>query len=510
MRIKIIIIFLCLIIFTPNVFSQKKINYKASWSETDPSYPDEIFMFENVEFEHEGMKMYCDSAVFNEKENHFRAFRNIHIIQNDSLHVWGDEMYYDGTSKIAEMFGERVVMQDNQITLITTYLILERIPNTVSYTRWADIYDNQSTLRSRQATYDMTTKDIHFVRNVEITSEKTKVYSDTMVYNTNTDIATFHGPTNIITSDSTYIYTELGWYNTKTEESMSYKQSQMLKEERILQADTLFYNSLTKIGEGIRNVYFEDSIKHVILTSHKAFFDNSVDSNTYTFLTQQALMRQINDSDTLFLHADTLWINHDTSMNVKEVFAYFDAKLFREDIQGAADRIYFNMNDSLLYMLGRPIIWSEESQITADTIIMNIGEKYIYSVDIFPKAFMVQDADTLSDKRYNQIYGKRMKAFFKKNRLYLVEVYGNAQSIYYIWEEEKNKSPKLMGINIGSGSEMKIYISKNKINKITTITNPVFYTDDEDNVKEEEKVLKGFEWRINERPLKPLDIFIKR
>ena len=38
----------------------------------------------------------------------------------------------------------------------------------------------------------------------------------------------------------------------------------------------------------------------------------------------------------------------------------------------------------------------------------------------------------------------------------------------------------------------------------------VFFTDDEENVKEEDKKLKGFEWRIKERPLKPEDIFIKR
>ncbi|MDD3667317.1 MAG: OstA-like protein [Bacteroidales bacterium] len=510
MKLKIIFIFLCLIIFTPNVFSQKKINYKASWSETRPSFPDEIIMTKEVEFEHEGMRMYCDSAIFNEKENRFRSFGNIHIVQHDSLHVWGDELYYEGETKVAEMFGEKVVMKDNNITLNTTYLILERIPNTVSYTRWADIYDNKSTLRSRQATYDMTTKDIYFVRKVEINSEKTKVYSDTMVYNTNTDIATFYGPTNIITKDSTFIYTELGWFNTKTEESMSYKQSQMLNENRILQADTLFYNSQTKLGEGLKNVYIEDTAQHIILTSHKAYINNSLDTNSYTFLTEQALMRQINGKDTLYMHADTIWVNHDTLMNVKNIYAYYGAKVYREDVQAAAERMYFYMNDSLLYMLDRPIMWSEENQITADTIIMNIGKKYIYSAEMFPKAFVIQDADSLSEERYNQIYGKRMKAFFNKNKLYLVEVYGNAQSIYYIWEEEKDKAPKLLGINVGSGSEMKIYVSKNKIRKITTITNPVFFTDDEENVKEEDKKLKGFEWRIKERPLKPEDIFIKR
>ncbi|MCK9163382.1 MAG: hypothetical protein M0O93_03425, partial [Bacteroidales bacterium] len=143
MKIRVILIIICLIIFIPNLFSQKKINYKANWSETRPSYPDEIIMVEKVEFEHEGMRMYCDSAIFNEKENHFSAFGNIHIVQKDTLHVWGDELYYEGVSKTAEMFGEEVIMKDNQITLKTTYLILERVPNTVSYTQWADIYDNE-------------------------------------------------------------------------------------------------------------------------------------------------------------------------------------------------------------------------------------------------------------------------------------------------------------------------------------------------------------------------------
>lgn len=509
MRIRIIFIFLCFIIFIPNAHSQKKINYKANWSETRPSQPDEIIMVEKVEFEHEGMKMYCDSAIFNEKENRFRAFGNIHIVQKDTLNIWGDELYYEGVSKIAEMFGEKVVMKDNNITMNTTYLILERIPNTVSYTRWADIYDEKSTLRSRSATYFMSTKDIQFVNKVEIHSDQTQVFSDTMVYNTKTDIATFFGPTHILTKDSTFIYTELGWFNTKTEESMSYQQSQMINKERLLQADTLFYNSTTKIGEGLRNVYFEDTLQHIILVGERAYINNR-DTLSYTFLTDRALLRQIDKGDTLYLHADTLWINHDTAMNIKDIYAYNSAKFFRNDIQGVADKMVFQFIDSLLTMTGRPIMWSDENQISADTIVMNIGKKYIYSIDLFPKAFVIQDADTLSDNRYNQIYGKKMKGFFDKNKLYLVHVYGNAQSIYYIWEEKKDQKPELIGINIGSGSEMNIYVEKNKIKTITTITNPVFFTDDEEKVTQEETVMKGFEWRIKERPMKPEDIFIKR
>ncbi|MDR0970991.1 MAG: hypothetical protein LBM25_01225 [Bacteroidales bacterium] len=511
MPIKIILISLLLTLtFSQNIFSQKKINYSASLGEMLPNYPDQMILLDSVVFQHEGMTMFCDSALFNEKENRFSAFGNVHIIQKDTLDIWGDELYYEGQTKIAELFGKKVVMKDKNITLNTTYLILERVPNTISYTQWADIFDEKSTLRSRKATYYMSNKDIVFTDKVDINSENTLVKSDTMIYNTESDIATFYGPTNILTKDSTLIYTEKGWYNTKTEESYSYKESQMLKKERLLQADTLTYNSTTLLGEGFSNIYFEDTAKHIVLTGNRMFVNN-IDSSTYVFITNKTLMKHISDSDTLFLHSDTIWVDYDTAMNIKNIYSYNDVKFFRDDFQGACDSLLFFTEDSLLYMLGRPILWSEENQITADTIIMNVGDNAIYSLDVFPKAFVIQDADTTQEnERFNQIFGKRMKAFFDRNKLYLIEVYGNAQSVYYIFEEEKDKPIQLLGINVGSGSEMKIYVKKNKIQKITTLNDPVFFTDDEEKVSKEEKILKGFIWRIEERPLKKEDIFIKR
>lgn len=508
---KIKILFLLFISITSFSYSQvtKKINYKANWSETRPSYPDEIIMVEKVEFEHEGMRMYCDSAIFNEKENRFNAFGNIHIVQKDTLHIWGDELYYEGQTKTAEMFGKRIVMKDNQMTMHTTYLILEREQNTIKYTRWADIFDEKSKLRSQKATYNMSTKDILFNSNVEITSDSTKVYSDTMNYNTKTNISTFYGPTNIITNDSTFIYTELGWYNTKTEESMSVKQSQMINKERLLQADTLFYNSQTKIGEGISNIYIEDTTQKLVVTGNKAYINNK-DSLSYTFITNMAMVQQVDSKDTLYLHSDTIWLDHDTSMNIKFIKAYYHAKFFRNDIQGAAEYIKYSFEDSILLMTNNPVFWNEQNQITADTILMNIGKNNIYGFQTYYNSLVVQNSDTLTEYRFNQIGGKRMVGYFENNKLYLVNVFGNAQSIYYIWEENKDTTSSLMGVNIGSGSEMKVYIDDKKIKKITTITSPVFYTDDEEKIIAEEKTLKGFMWMKKDRPKKPLDIFIER
>lgn len=195
-------------------------------------------------------------------------------------------------------------------------------------------------------------------------------------------------------------------------------------------------------------------------------------------------------------------------LKTQEAFSH--CKFFRPDIQGAADTIFYLMEDSTVTMTGRPILFAQESQITADTIIMHIGKNSIYTVDIFPNAFVAQNADTLCEGRYNQVAGRTMKGFFDKNHLYLVEVHGNAASIYYLWDEKKDKPKELLGINAGSGSDMRVYIKNRKIKKITTITNPVFFADDEDKVSHDEKFMKGFSWRDKERAKTKEDIFIQR
>ncbi|MFV0501117.1 MAG: OstA-like protein, partial [Bacteroidales bacterium] len=134
MRYKLSLFFILFFILFSNLHAQKKINYKASWSDKRPSFPDELIMVDKVEFEHEDMKMYCDSAIFNEKENRFTAFGNIYINQKDTLKIWGDELYYDGQTKVAELIGKKIKMKDKNLILETDYLVLERLLNTVRYT----------------------------------------------------------------------------------------------------------------------------------------------------------------------------------------------------------------------------------------------------------------------------------------------------------------------------------------------------------------------------------------
>jgi len=157
-------------------------------------------------------------------------------------------------------------------------------------------------------------------------------------------------------------------------------------------------------------------------------------------------------------------------------------------------------------MLGSPVIWNEDNQILADTIKMVIKNK-IHSFDAYNNSFVIQLADTINLDKFNQIKGKTMKGYFEDNKLYMVDIDGNAESVYFIYEDSKEEN-ELMGVNIGKGSGMRVYFEEKKIKKITTFNNPEFFADDIDNISKEKRLLKGFNNRFYQRPLMPNDIFI--
>ena len=95
-----------------------------------------------------------------------------------------------------------------------------------------------------------------------------------------------------------------------------------------------------------------------------------------------------------------------------------------------------------------------------------------------------------------------MNGYFQKNKLYLVNVEGNGQTLYFIKEKEEIKA-----VNRADCSDLKVYLKDNKVDKITFITKPDATLFPLDQVDIKELKLKNFIWLKKERPLNVADIF---
>ena len=133
------------------------------------------------------------------------------------------------------------------------------------------------------------------------------------------------------------------------------------------------------------------------------------------YITNKAIAIMGDKNDTLYLHADTLKATFDTTKNeTKELFAYHNTRFYRKDIQGACDSLHYNFADSVISMYRLPVLWSDENQLTADTIQILTGKNSIKQIFMYSTAFIVSKDTT---ETYNQIRGKNMIGYFVNNEL---------------------------------------------------------------------------------------------
>lgn len=508
---KIKFLLICSVTLITNIcLAQEPIGYRSDYGRVYPENPNDIVLVRNVVFTHKNMIMYCDSAIYNQKDNYFFAFNNINIYQNDTIHLTGDELHYYGNDKVGELSGKIVILEDGELTMQTDYLFLDRNDNTVRYTTGAEIWNKESTLNSKEGIYFIDAKRFNFTNNVVLTNKDAVITTDTLLYETKTEIATFNSPTNVINDDSVKIALVYGTYNTKTDEVYSTNKTQIWHKNQYMISDTVYYDKKNKNGYALGNIYVEDTAEKVFLNCDSAFLQ-TIDTTSTTIITGSISIKQLEKADTLYIHCDTLKIITDTNFHLKDLYALSHCKMYREDMQAAAEYAHYIASDSILYMLKRPILWAEQSQLTADTIQLLIRNKSAKEINMYPNTFIVQNSDTNTTQFFNQVSGKHLIGYFEDNKLYFANINGNTRSVYYLWDEnKKNKTKKLTGINIGTSKTLDLYFNKGKLKRMSAKTNPEFYMDSYENTPEKDRVLDGFLYLEKDRPKQPSDIYIPR
>ena len=450
----------------------------------------------NVVFYHEGAYMYCDSAYLYQQNNSFEAFSNVSMEQGDTLFVYGDCLLYDGNTRLARL-RDNIRMEDQTTTLFTDSLDYDRIANLGYYFEGGMLVDEENELTSYWGQYAPDTKEAIFSDSVKLVNEDYTIFADTLKYNTETKIADILGPSRIV-SDSGYIYTDRGWYNTLTEESRLFDRSQVYSNDgmKVLIGDTIFYNRLSGDGEVFGNMYLEDKERKTILRGNYGYYNEQTE---YGLATDSAFVVDYSQLDSLFLHGDTLIMSTDSIF--RNVKAFHNVRFWRSDIQGVSDSLHYSSRDSMLYMLGNPVVWNESNQILGYQINVYLNDSTVDKAHIIDYALAIQDRGVKD--QYNQLSGREMTAFFNNGELYNVLVEGNAMSLYYLVEDDGT----VIGLNKTESPYLSMDIEEDKLQKLklwpatTAVTTPL------PQLLPEQKRLEGFVWLDYLRPLNSFDIF---
>ncbi|MEK6614792.1 MAG: OstA-like protein, partial [Bacteroidota bacterium] len=363
------------ILYSVSSFSQSKNSQKVEILNTNYLDVDESIgkdvkrLIGNVQLKHENALMYCDSAYLYPNKS-IEAFGNVRIQQGDSVNIYGQFLKYNGNTRMAEL-QKNVRFIQKGTTLQTELLYYDMKTSMANYPNGGTIVSKQNTLTSQLGYFNTKKNSYSFKKNVTLTNPNYVMNCDTLNYFSGTNTAYFSGPTEIKNTNN-YIYCESGWYNMDNDIAKFSKNAYIITQQQKMKGDTIFYDKTKDIGKAVGNVALIDSAQNIIVTGDYAIHSGKHETST---ITGHALLKQYFDTDTLFLHADTLRavnehpINskneRDTSVTWKSLYAFNKVKFFRSDIQGKCDSLVYSGKDSVMRLYKDPVLLSEENQLTA-------------------------------------------------------------------------------------------------------------------------------------------------
>ena len=182
---------------------------------------------------------------------------------------------------------------------------------------------------------------------------------------------------------------------------------------------------------------------------------------------------------------------------------YHHVLIFSDSMQAKCDSVVYTRSDSIVRMIYAPVAWSHGSQITGDTILMQLDSSSIKTMYVPNNSFVASQSGPEMAELWDQIQGKTLTAFFKDNTIHKMIVTPEAESIYY----SKDDGGAYMGVTEANSDLMRIFFGDQKLKRIkfeknVTQTMTPMEQADLPNTK-----LSRFRWLIDQRPKNKEELF---
>ena len=466
---------------------------------------------------------YADSAVLNQIDNSLEAFGNVHINDADSVHTYAQYLQYLGKEKKA-FLKKKVRLTDGSGELTTEALEYDVDLKLGTYLTGGKLVNKKTVLTSTEGRYYGDTRDVIFYRKVVLLDPEYKVYTDTLQYNTNTEIANFISPTRIISdSGRRTIRTREGYFDMKNKRGFLYKRSVIDDSTYTFTADDMAVDDSTKLGEFRGNAVYrgKDTAQGFDLIANNIKTDRKKD---ILLATEKPFLLLKQGRDSIFISADTFYsarlsdlmktrkvpIIRDSSSALidttrtdstnKFLEAYYHVRIFSDSLQAVGDSLFYSLKDSVFRLFKQPVVWAKENQITGDTIYLYTANKKPERIHVFENAMAISRVD--STEYFNQLKATTINALFTDGKISSMRARGNSEYVFYNQDDHK----KFISVNKATSDVLQALFKDNKPERVTPISNADGTMYPMRQVNHEELRIRNFKWLDRIRPKSRFDI----
>lgn len=475
----------------------------------------------------ERIKFYADSIVLNQKDNIMEAFGNVHINDADSVHIYSQYLKYLSKERKA-FLNQNVKLTDGKGVLTTNQLEYDTQLKIGKYFNGGKVVTQKTTVTSTEGYYYGDTRDVYFKKKVLLVAPDYKIVTDTLLYNLNTEISTFVCPSTIY-NGKRIITAKDGYYDLKHKKATFYQRPFVNDSTYTFTADNVAYDDSTGLGEAQGNAVYrsKDSVGGYDIIANNIKTNKKKES----FLaTQSPILFLKQEGDTIYVSADTLYsaritdlrksrnipVIRDTGLiGIKGSFSksihtdssknrffegYYHVKIFSDSLQALGDSLFYSLEDSTFRLLKNPIVWTQENQITGDTIYLYLQNKKPERLYVFENSMAISKQ---SKDYYNQVRGNNMNALFKNGKINFIRTKGSpAENVYYAVDDNK----KFVGVNKSTSDLINVYFEDGKPQKVVFVNNLEGTLYPMLQVNHEEIKVRKFQWFDDKRPKTKFDI----
>lgn len=469
-------------------------------------------LFNNVVLLNNNQKLFTDSLKYDMNKK-LATYVSGATLTNDTTQLTSQRGYYYTAYDIID-FKNDVLVVDPEFSLKADTLRFNTETRIVTFLGPTLISTkDDGRIYCEGGFYDIRNKKAEFFKNAQYVKEEQQAIADIIRYDGETGIYTLTGNASFKDenrnatadqirydgkNDQTFLIGNANYqdkeqnvvadeiiYDAKRKSYKTSGRSIIEDGSQTIQADLFDFDDLTGIGNAKGNVVWRDTVQNFILFADEA--DYKKEENYVKTRGGRPLFISIMDGDSLFMKADTLIskmrepdttfikLNPPDSTSTdtirmeldtgRIVLAYNNVRIFKSNLQAVADSMSYDIVDSMFYFYDDPIIWSDTSQFSADSIRMSMIDNQLDKIHLTQKAFILNSPDNIF---FNQIKGKFITAHFEEKELRKMDVEGNAESVYFAMDDKDG----YIGANKTVCSEMQLFFGSNQVDRIKFFTSP--------------------------------------